>query len=141
MAADSDGAQFSVFHQCMDKEWDAKGRDSAREFANQGFAVCAMAESVSSKNIRKIFMGAAGQEGDAVMLKPGTAGLVMLLQPHFPEYDITAEGIGDTLTALSWAEDCSFTFEDFESFLEKYLATVASELSFLADVATLCDAV
>ena len=28
-----------VFHQCMDKEWAAWGRDSAREMAAQGFSV------------------------------------------------------------------------------------------------------
>jgi hypothetical protein len=42
MASDSqffDDAPLLVFHQCMDKEWASWGRDSAREFAKQGFAV------------------------------------------------------------------------------------------------------
>ncbi len=41
--AQDDLAPLLVFHQCMDKEWielsTAWGRDSAREFAKQGFAV------------------------------------------------------------------------------------------------------
>ena len=32
-------ATLLVFHQCMDKEWEAWGRDSARELARAGFAV------------------------------------------------------------------------------------------------------
>jgi len=42
MASDSqftDVAPLLVFHQCMDKEWTSWGRESAREFAQQGFAV------------------------------------------------------------------------------------------------------
>ena len=35
----TDDAPLLVFHQCMDKEWASWGRDSAREFAKQGFAV------------------------------------------------------------------------------------------------------
>ena len=35
----TDDAPLLVFHQCMDKEWASWGRDSAREFANEGFAV------------------------------------------------------------------------------------------------------
>ena len=41
MASGSDGshdAPLLVFHQCMDKEWLAWGRESAQEFARQGFA-------------------------------------------------------------------------------------------------------
>ena len=30
---------FVVFHQCMDREWAAWGRDSAREMAARGFCV------------------------------------------------------------------------------------------------------
>ena len=42
MASGSHGshdAPLLVFHQCMDKEWLAWGRESAQEFARQGFAV------------------------------------------------------------------------------------------------------
>ena len=43
MASDSqftdDDAPLLVFHQCMDDEWATWGRDSAREFAQQGFIV------------------------------------------------------------------------------------------------------
>ena len=35
----TDAVPLLVFHQCMDKEWASWGRESAREFANQGFAV------------------------------------------------------------------------------------------------------
>ena len=86
-----------------------------------------MSASLSSEEIRNIFIGAVGQEGDAVMHEPGPAGLVMLLQPHFAEYEITVECIGETLRALSWAEDCSFTFDDFETFLKKYLTTEGAD--------------
>ena len=35
----TDDATLPVFHQCMDKEWIAWGRESARELAVQGFSV------------------------------------------------------------------------------------------------------
>ena len=39
-AADlTDDATLLVFHQCMEKEWIAWGRESAREFAEAGFSV------------------------------------------------------------------------------------------------------
>ena len=82
-----------------------------------------MSESISSEQVLNIFIGAAGREGDAVMHEPGPAGLVVLLQSHFPDYDITVENIGETLRALTWADDCSFTLDDLETFLKKYFST------------------
>ena len=35
----ADDAPLVVFHQCMDAEWGTWGRESALEFAKQGFAV------------------------------------------------------------------------------------------------------
>ena len=76
-----------------------------------------MAVCMSSESIQQIFTLAAGEGNDARIVKPGVAGLVVLLQSHLSDYLITVEDIGGVFVALSLDAECSFTYIRFESFV------------------------
>ena len=78
-----------------------------------------MAVSVSSETIQQIFSLAAGEGNDARIVKPGVAGLVVLLHSHWSDYVITVEDIGGVVVALSLDEECSFTYDEFETFVNQ----------------------
>ena len=72
---------------------------------------------MSSESIQQIFTLAAGEGNDARIVKPGVAGLVVLLQSHWSDYVITVEDIGGVFVALSLVAECSFTYIQIESFI------------------------
>jgi hypothetical protein len=109
----------------------------------------AMAVRVASETTRQIFVLAAGEGNDARIEKPGISGLVVLLQSQLTDYVITPEDIGAVFVALSLDEDCSFTYDEFETFVNLLFAvesiddaSVSGESERIAaDVCSLADTI
>ena len=108
-----------------------------------------MAVRVASETTRQIFFLAAGEGNDARIEKPGISGLVVLLQSQLTDYEIAPEDIGAVFVALSLDEDCSFTYDEFETFVNRLFGvesvdedSVSGEAERIAaDVCSLADTI
>ena len=69
--------------------------------------------------MQEIFTLAAGDGNDARIVKPGVAGMSVLLQSHFSDHLFSVEDIGGVFVALSLGEECSFTYDEFETFVNQ----------------------
>ena len=67
--------------------------------------------------MQEIFTSASGDGNDALIVQLGVAGMTDLLHLYFPDHLITAEDIGGVFVALSLDAACSFTYSQFESFV------------------------
>ena len=56
--------------------------------------------------MQEIFTSASGDGNDALIVKPGVAGMLILLQSRLSEYLIVVEDIGGVFVALSLDADC-----------------------------------
>ena len=80
-----------------------------------------MDDAITREQVEECFSTAASEEeGNAILQKPGVAGLQVLLESSFPEYDITEDHIKETLQLLVYAEDMSFTSSLFRTFAQSF---------------------
>ena len=69
-----------------------------------------MEDAITWEQVDACFSLAANEEeGDAILQKPGSAGLQILLETYFPDYEIKEDHIKETSQLIAYTEDMLFT--------------------------------